>query len=180
MKVTIVKKNVLVDGKTLEPAEARRAARKLMDAAAGAEGGPCKLEVGQIDDALYVMVFLHHDVFVAGLDDMDYATFDSYFPDCKHAMGYHYEDDGAYFAFWVEDCFCPPVYIIKARSFEHAYETFCDTFTDVIKIEASDLKDYDQDTLNYSGDGVPIETEAVMGREVGVLSVGWKLPAKSV
>lgn len=41
-----------------------------------------------------------------------------------------YDDcgDGKFFAFWEEDCFDPPQYLICAKSFEDAYDIFLDEF----------------------------------------------------
>jgi hypothetical protein len=89
----------------------------------------------------------------------------------------HVSDYGkGYFAFWVEDCFDPSVAIVRADSFEDAYETFCDEFSDWLKIDESDLPDYtdeetDEYTGNYSASGVAIDTEAVNGRELTLLRV---------
>jgi hypothetical protein len=54
-----------------------------------------------------------------------------------------YDDgDGSWFVFYVADCFDPPKAVIRARSFETAYEIFCDEFSDWMKIDDSDLPDY--------------------------------------
>lgn len=101
------------------------------------------------------------------------AFWAKYGQDASRAMGHYGLDDyqDRFFAFWVEDCFDPPVYVIRADSFESAYEIFCDEFSRLIEISESDLPDYDPETLNYSASGVPIDTEAVNGREIKLLSL---------
>lgn len=62
--------------------------------------------------------------------------------DATEAYGFYEESEGPFFAFWIEDCFDPPVYVVRARTFETAYETFCDEFSRLITIDDSDLPDY--------------------------------------
>lgn len=45
-------------------------------------------------------------------------------------------DKSKWFIFYVADCFCPPLYLIRANSWEDAYEAFCDEFSDAIDTEA--------------------------------------------
>lgn len=89
----------------------------------------------------------------------------------KH-VDYHCEDvDGKFFAFAVADCFDPPIVIVRARSFEDAYESFCDEFSARMEISETDLADYDEDSMSYSASGVPIDTSNVTGFEVQLVSV---------
>ena len=76
-----------------------------------------------------------------------------------------------FFAFWVEDCFAPPIAIIRATLFEDAYEIFCDEFSRWMAIDETDLHDYDRETLNYSASGVAIDTESVQGEEIELLRI---------
>jgi len=78
---------------------------------------------------------------------------------------------GRWFAFWVEDCFNPSIYTIQHDSFEAAYEEFCDWQVDQLKIEDTDLKDYDESSLSYSSNGTPIDTEAVQGCECHLVRI---------
>lgn len=92
--------------------------------------------------------------------------------DAKRVEAYGLDDYGKrFFAFYVADCFDPPVAIIRSDSFEDAYETFCDEFSQWMAISDEDLKDYDEETMNYSASGVAIDTEAVQGHEVQLLRV---------
>lgn len=72
-------------------------------------------------------------------------------------------------AFYIEDCFDPPVYILRASSWEEAYEEFIDWQVDQLKIEEPDLNDYDAESLTYSSNGVPVDTEGVRGKEVKLI-----------
>lgn len=80
--------------------------------------------------------------------------------------------DGQWFAFWIADCFDPPLYIVQHRSFEAAYEEFCDWQAEQLRIDESDVAERETDgTLSYSGSGVPIDTEAVQGEEVQLVAL---------
>ncbi len=128
---------------------------------------------------------------------------DRYGHDCHRAMGHYGLDDyGSFFVFYVEDCFDPPLYVIRADTFESAYEIFCDEFSRLIAIDDSDLSDYlheydcpnrgralteenhedpcscGGERLNYSSSGVAIDTEAVQGSEITLLRVICELPTK--
>lgn len=93
------------------------------------------------------------------------------------------DPDGKWFAIWNEDCFQPSVYIVRADSFESAYETFIDEFG----AQACGTIAEDDDVSNY-GDGATIEsllgfgvltwtpngiidTEAVRGEEITLTSI---------
>lgn len=87
-------------------------------------------------------------------------------------------DEGAWasdvwVAFSIQDCFDPPVYIVRASSWEEAYETFIDWQVDQLKIEEADLKDYDEGSLHYSSNGVPVDTESVYGVQVRLIESRW-------
>ncbi len=104
----------------------------------------------------------------------DYIAFMSRFP--KHSVkrtNEHYIDDteGAWFACYNVDCFDPPFAIIRARSFESAYEIFCDEFSDWLKVDESDAGDYPEDDRNYSGSGVHIDTDNVQVHELTLVSI---------
>ncbi len=106
-----------------------------------------------------------------------------------------------FFAFYVADCFDPPIAIIRADSWESGYEIFCDEFSDWMKIDDSDLLDYVEcdscqdkgknltlnsigqecrkdgclghyyPTCNMSSSGVDIDTEAAQGHVITLLRV---------
>ena len=87
--------------------------------------------------------------------------------------------DAEWFAFFEENCFDPPIYLVRARSWEQAYEDFCDQLTPV------DLSDLDEDqramvedtegnlpdgyAINSSGHLV--HTESVMGYQTRIVSI---------
>ncbi len=101
------------------------------------------------------------------LSDLDYIDRLKQFPDHSPICDYYIEDTaGKWFIFYVADCFDPPMFLIRARTWEDAYDTFCDEFSSLMRIEDADLKDYDEDTLHYSASGVPIDDEAAQGHEV--------------
>lgn len=77
-----------------------------------------------------------------------------------------------WFAFWQEDCMDPPIWIVRASSFEAAYEDFCD---EIEPIDQASLPDYLTATGEYEGsincDGEPIDTESVNGCEIKLIQV---------
>jgi hypothetical protein len=85
----------------------------------------------------------------------------------------HYIDDpeGRWFAFYNVDCFDPPFAIIRARSFETAYEIFCDEFERWLAVDATAAVDYPEDDRNYNGNGTHIDTDNVHGHELFLVSV---------
>ena len=78
---------------------------------------------------------------------------------------------GLWFAFYHEDCFEPPVYIIRARSWEEAYESFLEEFGQVVD-EATIEDEYveDDDRLYHTARG-PVDTENVKGHELKLIAV---------
>jgi hypothetical protein len=85
----------------------------------------------------------------------------------------HYIDDpsGSWFAFANVDCFDPPFAIIRARSFEAAYDVFCDEFERWIQVDAPDAADYPEEDRVYNGHGTHIDTDNVQGFELRLVSV---------
>ena len=89
-------------------------------------------------------------------------------------------DDGwpKHFAFWEEDCFDPPQYLICAKSFEDAYDIFLEEFGTKV-----DLSDSDYDTkekvdeainngeITYTGGGTLVHSESVNGRELKLVKI---------
>lgn len=83
-------------------------------------------------------------------------------------------DGGVWVIFYLADCAFPPLYAIRGRTFEEAYEVFVDWHAENqhgLKIEDSEMADYDQDNLNYTSNGIPVDTESVGGFEVKLVSV---------
>lgn len=81
-----------------------------------------------------------------------------------------YDTDRAYI-FCVADCFDPPCFLIFGASFEDAHETFITEYESLIRIDETDLKDYDPETLTYNENGNPVDTESVNGFPVTSLEV---------
>ena len=81
--------------------------------------------------------------------------------------------EGRFFAFWDEDCMDPPLYVVRAESFEQAYEDFCNEVVEPLDdatladYERNADGDYDDLTLNEKG---WISTESVNGREIDLVS----------
>ncbi len=137
------------------------------------------IDIGEIDGATE-LVFVQGD---PGTDDRRYilqAEADDYlaclnrFPKCQiKRTTEHYIDDtsGDWFACYNVDCFDPPMAIIRARSFESAYEIFCDEFERWIKVEDPDAKDYPEDDRQYNGSGTHIDASNVQIHPLTLLSV---------
>jgi hypothetical protein len=96
---------------------------------------------------------------------------DRYGHEAKRADHANFADYGRFFAFWVADCFDPPIAIVRADSWENAYEIFLDEFERWIKIDEPDLGDYDEETLTYNSNGTPIDSEAVNGQEIKLVRI---------
>jgi hypothetical protein len=101
------------------------------------------------------------------------AFWDKHGQDCHHVTHHANVDDygKGWFVFYVEDCFAPPLAIIRADSFETAYEIFCDEFERWIRVDETDAADYPEDERNYNGNGTHIDTESVQGAEIRLVSV---------
>lgn len=82
-----------------------------------------------------------------------------------------------WFLFAVADCAFPLHDLVRADSWEEAYEIYCDWAAEHrhIKIEQPNLSDYVDEQGEYNGsytsDGTPIDTENVCGFEVTLLSL---------
>lgn len=92
----------------------------------------------------------------------DYLAFITKYPNAKRTDRYYIDDsDGQWYACYNVDCFDPPFAIVRARSFETAYEVFCDEFSDWLKVEEPDANDYPEDDREYNSSGVHIDASAV-------------------
>jgi len=136
---------------------------------------PTTIDIGSVSNAREL-------VFTQGNNDRRYilqpkGASDDYlarFPnhDVKRTTEHYIDDiDGAWFACYNVDCFDPPFAIIRARSFEQAYEVFCDEFSDWLKVDETSAADYPEDERNYNGSGVHIDTDNVQIHELTLLSV---------
>lgn len=88
------------------------------------------------------------------------------------------DSESPWFAFWEEDCFEPPIWIVRAESFEQAYEDFVDA------LPAADLEDLDEDQramvegggnlpdgYTFDSQGALKHTETIQGREIELIEV---------
>lgn len=80
--------------------------------------------------------------------------------------------DSPWFAFWAEDCAFPVFHVIRAQSWEDAYEVFCEQEADRghYLIQEGD-PDYSEDDGHWTGDGRRVDTECFQGAEVTLASV---------
>jgi len=69
--------------------------------------------------------------------------------------------DARLFVATIADCAFPLQYFIIADTWEEAYETACDEL-EHLRISDTDLPDYEEDSLNYTSDGKPIDTECLV------------------
>src|SRR3954468_7216820 len=85
----------------------------------------------------------------------------------------HYIDDtdGEWFACYNVDCFDPPMAIIRARSFETAYEVFCNEFEKWLAVDDISAADYPEDDRNYNDNGTHIDTDGVQLHPLTLVSV---------
>lgn len=83
-----------------------------------------------------------------------------------------------WFAFWQEDCAFPPIYLVRAETWEAAYEDFCDEVLE--PLSADDMTDYDEDEVARNSSGEPIDTESVQGCAVRLESAQLVPPAPLV
>lgn len=72
------------------------------------------------------------------------------------------------FIFAVADSYFPLHDLVRADTFEDAYEAYIDWAAKRrhLAIEPPDLQDYNEDDLHYTSDGVPVDTDNVQGFEV--------------
>ena len=84
-------------------------------------------------------------------------------------------DDAVWCIFYLEDCYWPALYAVRGEHFQAAYEAFIDWHAENqhgLKIEDDELKDYDENTLHFTSNGIPVDTESVQGFEVKLISIG--------
>ena len=80
-------------------------------------------------------------------------------------------DDERWFIFYVEDCYSPPMTLVRARSWEEAYEIYIDWAAEHRGLEITEdaRKDYegpDGLVCSYTSNGVPVDTKSIQGFEV--------------
>ncbi len=104
----------------------------------------------------------------------DYLELLTRFPanQVKRTTEFYIDDtDGQWFACYNVDCFDPPMAVIRTRSFETAYEVFCDEFSDWMKVEEPDAADYPEDERDYNSSGVHIDASNVQIHELTLITV---------
>lgn len=142
--------------------------------------GSKTINIGEIDNARELIFADPHGnpnhryvLQPTGINE-DYLAFITRFPkyDVKRTTEYYIDDtSGKWFACYNVDCFDPPMAIIRAGSWESAYEAFCDEFSQWLEVDASDAKDYPEDSRNYNASGVHIDTDNVQIHELRLLAV---------
>ncbi len=139
---------------------------------------PTTIDIGEIDNARELVFSQgnsdHRYILQAPGTTDDYLSTLARFP--NHSINrttHHYIDDpsGQWFACYNVDCFDPPFAVIRARSFESAFEIFCDEFSDWIKVDEPDAKDYPEDERDYNGSGVHIDASNVQIHPMQLISI---------
>jgi hypothetical protein len=119
----------------------------------------------------------------------DTVSFLNRFP--KHSVkrtNEHYIDDpsGEWFACYNVDCFDPPFAVIRAQTFEQAYEVFCDEFEDWLRVDPMGETDYHSAECNatnhehcncdisYNSSGTHIDTDNVQIHSLTLVSITCK------
>lgn len=134
------------------------------------------IHVGTVDNAIE-LVFHRGDptvLYLLQARDEDYLQTLQRFPRAGASRTQHHyidDPDGDWFWFANVDCFDPPFAIIRARSFESAYECFCCEFERWIAVSEVDAADYPEDERHYNDNGTHIDVSSVQGFPLTLLSV---------
>lgn len=114
---------------------------------------------------------------IVGIDDMDYLDFlrryNSTNVQHKRCKGINLDgSEKLFFAVYVEDCFDPPIAVVRASGASEAEERFADEL-DWAHISDVDLKDYEEEpsSLSWNSDGKPYDTSGIMIRELRLLCI---------
>jgi hypothetical protein len=134
------------------------------------------LNIGEVSNATELVFRAGNDDrrYLLQLEGVDYLeTLERYSKyDVKRTTHYYIDDtDGQWFACYNVDCFDPPMAIVRARSFESAYEVFCDEFERWLKVNDTDAADYPEDDRQYNGSGTHIDTDNVQIRPLESLTI---------
>ncbi len=88
----------------------------------------------------------------------------------KQCQGINLDGDGDFFLVYVDDCFDPPLCIVRADHAQDAEALFASE-TDYALIEEPDLEDFDEENISLDDNGRPYDSESIMIREVRLIRV---------
>ncbi|MFO0964632.1 MAG: hypothetical protein U0793_03465 [Gemmataceae bacterium] len=119
--------------------------------------------------------FAKNHRYVVLAEKMDYLeflrTYNQGPVECKAATGVNLDGcEERFFMVYVEDCFDPPIAIVRADSEQDAEELFVDELP-WAHITEPDLNDYDPETLVYGPSGQPYDSESVRVHPVRMVHV---------
>lgn len=121
--------------------------------------------LGTLDVKAVVFVSPHNPdhSYVVGLDAMNYLDFiDKYDgTKCKRADSFNFEDDySGFFMVYNEDCFDPPVAIIRCGSAMDAEDMFVEEFDWSPRVNIGE-DDYTEDNVQWTSGGIPYDSEGI-------------------
>lgn len=98
-----------------------------------------------------------------------------------HVTGFIDDGGDKFFIFAVADCAFPLHDLVKSNSLESAYEAYIDWAAKKrhIEIAKGDLKDYDEENLHYTSDGIPVDDESVTGFPVRLVKAVPRITGKN-
>lgn len=95
--------------------------------------------------------------------------------DLKQCEAVDFDQSGDFYAVYVEDCFDPPMCIVRADDPSDAQERFLDEkdWADIDKEDAEKLtdKDWDSGLYTHTGRNTLAHTESVMVREIKLVRI---------
>lgn len=98
--------------------------------------------------------------------------------DCNTGIFFGAYDDGygEFFSFWEADCFDPPQYLIRAKSWETAYDIFLEEFGTKVDVDDSDYdtpekieEAINNGSITYTSGGTLVHCDGVNGRELKLI-----------
>lgn len=125
-------------------------------------------------------------------DDSTYSGHDDsmmrleLYPDATRGAFVNAEDtQEKFFAIWSEDCFSPSINVVRADSFSEAIDIAVDA-VDGLKVDADQYggeeefqRAVEDGIVGVSGDGVYYDAERINGRELTMVRVDVRKPAKA-
>lgn len=112
--------------------------------------------------------------YVVGREDMDFLEFMRRYNvgnvDCKRATGVQLDNTGdKFFMCYLEDCFDPPIAIVRADNAQDAVEWFVEECA-WARLDPKDAQEreeeYGEDVVGYGPNGEPYDNEAMTVREI--------------